>query len=302
MRTLNRVLLGIALPGCAFAHEVASSGESVARGEGLLLSLLFGVAVWYVLGAVRVFNSASGGREMLRRRFALFGAAWITLAASLLTPLHEAGERSFTAHMIEHELLMLVAAPLIAFSEPLAIFLWALPRSWRHACAQLGHDAKFSRVWQSMSGLLGASLIQLAMLWAWHVPALFNRALASEGWHIAQHLSFVLSAILFWWSIHRAARVHKHYGAAAAFLFFTSLHSSLLGVLMSFSGSPWYAQYVALGMSGTFGLSALEDQQLAGLIMWIPGGAVHAIAALVYLSRSLVPAANLGDREWRPAN
>jgi cytochrome c oxidase assembly factor CtaG len=290
------------LPACVAAHEVAS--DSVGSGsssETLLFSVLFGTAAWYAGGAARVFKSAGGSREMLRRRFALFIAAWATLAASLLTPLHEMGGRSFTAHMVEHELLMLVAAPLIAFSQPLAIFLWALPKSWRQACARLGHDAIFSRVWQSASGLLGASLIQAIMLWSWHVPGLFNRALRSEGWHIAQHLSFVLAAILFWWSVHRAARL-RHNGAAAAFLFLTSLHTSLLGVLMSFSGSPWYAQYAELGMSGTFGLTALEDQQLAGLIMWIPGGAVHAIAALIYFSRSLVPTANMRDREWHPAS
>jgi putative membrane protein len=301
MRKLKTLLIGLMLPIGAAAHEVVQGAERSQGSEALLLAILFAVGVWYAIGAVRVFAYSASGRKALLRRFALFGGAWLTLALSLLTPLHELGSRSFTAHMIEHELLMLLAAPLIAFSAPLAIFLWALPKSWRHASAKLGHDRLFSRGWQIFSGLLGASLIQAAMLWLWHVPALFDRALASEGWHIAQHLSFVLSAVLFWWSIHRAARVQKNSGAAAAFLFFTSLHSSLLGAFMSFAASPWYLQYVSMGLSGTAGLSPLEDQQLAGLIMWIPGGAVHAIAALVYFSRSLVLDSNVSEREWQSA-
>jgi putative membrane protein len=302
MRKLSTALMALLLPAAAFAHEIVAAGERSEGSETLLLSILFGVGAWYAIGALRVFKSATNGRSALLRRFGLFGGAWLTLALSLLTPLHELGSRSFTAHMIEHELLMLLAAPLIAFSEPLAIFLWALPRSWRHASGKLGHNESFSRAWHSLSGLLSASIIQAIMLWAWHVPALFDRALESERWHIVQHLSFVLSGILFWWSVHRAARVQKHTGAAAAFLFFTSLHSSLLGVLMSFAASPWYAQYIAMGLSGTAGLTPLEDQQLAGLIMWVPGGAVHAIAALVYFSRSLVSNAQVSDREWQSAN
>jgi len=302
MRTLRAVLLGLLLPSVGLAHEIVAAGTRTEGSEALLLSILFGVGIWYAFGASRVFKFSVVGRGALMRRFVLFAAAWATLALSLLTPLHELGSRSFTAHMIEHELLMLVAAPLIAFSEPLGIFLWALPKSWRQASGKVGHNATFSRAWQIVSGLLAASIIQAIMLWLWHVPALFDRALDSEGWHIAQHLSFVLSAILFWWSIHRAARVHKHAGAAAAFLFFTSLHTSLLGAFMSFAASPWYAEYVALGLSGTAGLSPLEDQQLAGLIMWIPGGAVHAIAALIYFSRSLVTSTQVSSRQWQSAS
>lgn len=107
----------------------------------------------------------------------------------------------------------------------------------------------------------------------------------SDAWHAAQHLSFVFAALRFWCSINQASALgHKH-GVAGFWLFFTSLHSALLGGLMALAQSPWYASYAALGLSGPTGLTPLEDQQIAGLIMWIPGGAVHAIAALVYVSR-----------------
>jgi putative membrane protein len=127
------------------------------------------------------------------------------------------------------------------------------------------------------------------MLWLWHAPAFFDRALGSEGWHATQHLSLLLSALLFWWAINGASSLQRRHGTAALCLFFTSLHSGLLGALMALSASPWYARYVAMGLSGTAGLTPLEDQQIAGLIMWVPGGAVHAIVALVYLSRWFQP-------------
>lgn len=95
--------------------------------------------------------------------------------------------------------------------------------------------------------------------------------------------------------------MYQRHGVAAFWLFFTSMHSGLLGALMALSASPWYARYVAMGMSGTGGLTPLEDQQIAGLIMWIPGGAIHAVVALVYLSRWFRPRA-VGNRNHAFAN
>ena len=105
--------------------------------------------------------------------------------------------------------------------------------------------------------------------------------LRDEGVHILQHLCFLGSALLFWW-----AMVHGRGGpgVAALCLFLTSMIGGALGALMTFAASPWYADYAAMGMT-PFGLTPTEDQQLAGLLMWIPGGAVHAGAALAVLAR-----------------
>jgi putative membrane protein len=281
MRALIALLL--LAPGAAWAHTVEPAGREA--GEWVLLSLLFIAGAWYVAGHFRVRRSSRTGRAALMRRGALFGAGWLVIAASLLSPLHQLGGRSFTAHMIEHELLMLSAAPLIAFARPIGIFIWALPRAARRALGALGHRSWFASSWRGVSSPLSASLIQAAMLWLWHAPAFFDAALRSEFWHAAQHLSLVGSALLFWWSINTASSLERQHGAAGFWLFFTSVHSALLGALMAFAESPWYGQYARMGMSGTAGLTPLEDQQIAGLIMWVPGGAVHAIAALIYLSR-----------------
>jgi putative membrane protein len=281
MRAL--IVLLLLAPCAAWAH----TGEALGReaGEWVLISLLFVAGAWYGAGHFRVWRSSRTGRAMLLRRGTLFATGWLVIAASLLSPLHQLGSRSFTAHMIEHELLMLVAAPLIAFARPIGIFIWALPRRSRYALGALGHRRWFASSWRGISSPLSASLFQAAMLWIWHAPAFFDAALRNEFWHAAQHLSLVGSALLFWWSINTASSVERKHGVAGFWLFFTSVHSALLGALMAFAESPWYAQYAHMGMSGTAGLSPLEDQQIAGLIMWVPGGAVHAIAALIYVSR-----------------
>jgi putative membrane protein len=292
MRALLILFVALAMSSSALGH--VADEPAGASGELLLMSLLGVAGAWYALGYLRVWRGSLLGRRRLALHGALFAGGWSTIALSLLTPLHELGGRSFTAHMLEHELLMLVAAPLIAFSKPVGVLLWALPKAVRRAASGLAHHSWYNAVWQSISTPLAATLLQAAMLWLWHAPAFFDRALASEGWHAAQHLSLLFSALLFWWAINGASSLQRRHGTAAFCLFFTSLHSGLLGALMALSASPWYARYIAMGMSGTAGLSPLEDQQIAGLIMWIPGGAVHAVVALVYLSRWF-----RSDRSWR---
>ena len=123
-------------------------------------------------------------------------------------------------------------------------------------------------------------------MWLWHVPVLFELALASDGWHIAQHLSFVVTALLFWTAMLDPRRLRAGTGVAIGCLFVTAIVGGTLGALMALSDSPWYASYIALGMT-PFGLSPQQDQQLAGLLMWIPGGLYHLAAALWFLTRGL---------------
>lgn len=205
-----------------------------------------------------------------------FLSGWTVLALSLTSPLHEAGERSFTMHMIEHELIMLLATLLLAASGAGAALAWGLPRPLRRV---LGGSWKspLQSLWRRLTEPVTATVVQGVAMWAWHAPILFDRALDNFGWHIAQHACFFASSVLFWWAmLHPRGR---NYGLSAACLFATSLIGGALGALMSLSSSPWYADYAAMGMTG-IGLDPVDDQRLAGLIMWIPGGAVHGIAAL----------------------
>ena len=178
---------------------------------------------------------------------------------------------------------MLVAAALLPLSRPLGLMLWAFPRRIRQGLA-------FPGLLRRLADPVLATTLQAAAMWAWHAPPLFNRALGHPGWHIAQHLSFLVTALLFWWSVTQT----PNRGLAALCLFVTSVVGGALGALMALSASPWYAGYAAMGMM-PFGLTPAEDQQLAGLIMWVPGGLVHAGAALVLLAQYLGNAPRLAE-------
>jgi cytochrome c oxidase assembly factor CtaG len=239
----------------------------------LVVPLLLALLV-YAAGWARLKKRASAPP-----RPALFLSGWTVLTLSLISPLHEAGERSFTMHMIEHELIMLVATLLLAASSAGGVLAWGLPRPLRLA---LGGSWKspLASLWKRLTEPVTATLVQAVVMWVWHAPALFDRALDSSGWHIFQHSCFFLSSLLFWWAMLHPRGRSGGYGVSAACLFVTSLIGGALGALMSFSSSPWYADYAAMGMTG-IGLDPVDDQRLAGLIMWIPGGLVHGVAALV---------------------
>jgi cytochrome c oxidase assembly factor CtaG len=186
--------------------------------------------------------------------------------------------------MLEHELLMLAAAPLLVLAEPLPVMLWAFPGAARRALGRWTEGFGLAAVARRLTEPVTATLVQAAALWLWHAPALFDRALASDGWHVAQHLSFLVSALAFWSAM--LTRRPRNPALATLCLFATSLVSGALGALMAFAQSPWYLPYMRLGLA-PMGLTPIEDQQLAGLLMWIPGGAVHAAAALFTLAAVL---------------
>jgi putative membrane protein len=204
------------------------------------------------------------GHGATRAQIASFWAGWISLALALVSPLHPVGEVLFSAHMAQHEVLMLVAAPLLVLSRPLVPMLWGLPLRWRRAVGPICR-------WRGLTPLSAWGVHAIA-LWAWHVPRLFQATLTSEWVHTAQHLSFFLSAVLFWWSLFHS-NGHFGYGTAVLYVFTTSVHTSILGALLTFAPSVWYPAYAAT--TAAWGLTPVQDQQIGGLIMWIPAGVVY---------------------------
>lgn len=270
-------------PGIAFAHGDEVHGATVPWTFDAWVTVpLVLSALWYAIGWWKVHQRATHATHRASATF--FATGWLVLAAALVTPLHAAGERSFAAHMFEHELLMLAAAPLLVLSRPLGVGLWAFPLSVRQSLAS-GCSAIFGAAWRVLTAPVVATLVQAAVLWLWHAPRLFDLALADDGWHVVQHLCFLISALLFWWAVLHGRGAHR-VGVAVGCLFFTATVSGALGALMAFSNSPWYAGYAASGLDA-FGLTPAEDQQLAGVLMWVPGGLVHAGAGLALLARRL---------------
>jgi putative membrane protein len=287
MRRLALALGAALIAAPALAHGVGPPHvEPTWSFEPWIVAPLALAAASYGVGFIRLRARSGQGRPERDRVAGLFALGWLFLAGAVVSPLHELGERSFTAHMVEHELLMLVAAPLLVLSRPLSTMIWALPAGGRKALGAAATSRGLQGLWRNLTTPWSATVLQAAALWLWHLPMLFDRALASDGWHIAQHLSFLVSALLFWTAMLPGQRRAPGLGGPVLCLFATSVVSGALGALMAFSASPWYARYAQMGMA-PFGLSAVEDQQLAGLLMWVPGGLVHVGAALALIARAL---------------
>lgn len=234
----------------------------------------------YAAGTARLWRRAGTGRGVSVPNALLFAAGWLAMAAALVSPLHDLSRRLFTAHMIEHETMMIVAAPFLVLSRPIGAMLWALPQGWRRALGSAAHRTWFTAFWSFITLPLTASVLHGATIWLWHAPRLFDAALEVEWVHWLQHLSFFGTALLFWWAL--ACPGRARHGGAVGHLFATALHTSFLGILLVFAPRLWYA---AMPAAASWGLTALEDQQLAGLIMWIPGGVIYAGAALAFAAR-----------------
>jgi putative membrane protein len=276
----------VAVP-TALAHGVDAGPTGTDGFDALVAALIASAGLAFALGA-RQLVLRGAWRAAGRRHAAWFGAGLVVVLVALLGPLDAWAPRSFTAHMIQHELLMLVAAPLLVLGRPLAHWAWGLREPLRHALRR-GPWPRSARVaWRLATGVIGACALHTAVLWAWHLPAWFRAAQDTPSLHALQHACFLAAALCLWWSVLRPGPARAAAAAGVASLFVTTLTTGALGALLTFAGAPWYA---GAGGAPPFGLSALEDQQLGGLIMWIPGGAVYLAVALLLCVRALQPAA-----------
>ena len=270
----------------AVAHPVdAAAAATPSIGwtfEPWVVACLVLTAVLYALGVARLWHRAGPGRGVHARRALAFCTGWLATAAALISPLDGLGTQLFSAHMLQHEVLMIVAAPLFVLGRPLAAFAWALPQAWRRVVGHFFHRPGWRVPWLLVTAPLAAWLVHALVLWLWHVPVAFEAALASDAVHALQHTSFLLAALLYWWSVigHERQR-----GAAMASLFTTMIHTGALGALLTLSPVPWYPTYAPRTLA--FGLDPLEDQQLGGLIMWIPAGAAYIACGLATAARWL---------------
>ena len=254
-------------------HPVSGWSFEPAVVVGLALT-----AWLYFGGLLRLWWSAGRGRGIHGWEAGAFGAGWIVLAVALISPLHHWGETLFSAHMVQHELLMAVAAPLLILGRPLVPIVWALPLRWRRSAGHWTAVAPVQSMWRVLSLPLTASALHAAAIWLWHAPPLFEATLHNDLIHVLQHLSFLGTGLLFWWALLREHRGRLGRPAAVLYLFTTSVHTTILGALLTFSSRVWYPIYGS-GLRA-WGLTPLEDQQLAGLIMWVPAGLIYLIAAL----------------------
>lgn len=221
----------------------------------------------YAVGLARLWRSDAGRRAVRPWQAASFAAGWLVLLLALASPLDVLSDILLSAHMTQHELLMVVAAPLMVLGRPLAVFLWALPAERRMPLAGWG-DRHLLHAWRWITGPLAVWLLHATALWVWHVRPLYEATLDHPGIHLLQHVSFFGTALLFWWALVQGWYGRLGYGLSVLYVFTTALHSGALGALLTFAPNVWYPIYAP--RTAAWGTSAIEDQQLAGLLMWIP--------------------------------
>ena len=203
---------------------------------------------------------------------------WLVLVAAFAPPLGTLADLLFAAHMGQHELLILVAPALLVVGRPLLVALWAFPRHLRLSIATVARRPTVAAAWRRSTAPVVVLLLHGIVLWVWHLPVAFEAALAHEALHAFQHLTFFATAALFWWALVHGRFGRLGYGAGVLFVFATAIHSGALGALLTMAPRPLYPTHAARAAAA--GSAPLQDQQLAGLLMWVPASVVLLLAAL----------------------
>jgi putative membrane protein len=252
---------------------------------GVLLTL-GAIAVWYGLGW-RHWVRRSRARPA-RWRAAAFYSGVVLIVLALLSPIGTYDVQSFALHMLQHMLLVVGAAPLLLLGAPLLALLWGLPEQERRGLGRLlRRETPLHGLGTTLTHPLVSGTLFLTVFGVWHIPALYDAAQGRTLIHDLEHALFLATAILFWWPV-----IHPGGGArrlsslgAMAYLVPPMLEGTVVGALLTFAPQPLYTTYRA--SSGFAGLSTIEDQQLAGLIMWLPSGLIYLGAILTLLGLAL---------------
>lgn len=235
--------------------------------DPLAIGTCLSTSALYAFGVTRLWKSGGVGHGVRRWEVLAFALGELTLLLALVSPIDRLSDLLFSAHMTQHEIIMVVAPPLFVLGRPGVAFAWA------HA----GLGRVSSRIVTRTSPVL-ALVLHAVVVWLWHVPSLFEAALRDEAVHAVQHFTFFATAMLFWWAVVRGRYGRLGYGLAAGFVFATAMHTSVLGALLAVAERVWYPLNAVRAASA--GIDPVEDQQLAGLVMWVPSGVVLGLIAL----------------------
>ncbi len=257
------------------------------------LVLTIDLAILYWIGARRTITPTRK-RVAQRWRSGCFYAGLAVLAIALASPIEPLSGQLFWVHMIQHVLLLVLAAPLIVLARPW-IRLWrCLPLDARRRLARdLSHGrrtAPLRAVCRTLGRPVPSFVAFSVVLLAWHVPALFDATLRSGALHALEHSLFFATAIMFWKQVIPSPPLHTSLLAAqrAVYAIGGMIVSWVLAVVLAFAPDPLYGSYAHLP-SRPGGISALADQQLAAGVMWVPGSVTFLIVVFVYVHRWLAP-------------
>jgi putative membrane protein len=245
-------------------------------------------AIVYLRGWLSLRNSSRGLIATWRMEMFLLGM--LSLWVAIGSPLAAFDETSLSVHMVQHILLMLVVPPLILLGAPSLPLLHGLPQ-W-FVRSTLGPFLRWPPV-----QALGKFLTHPAVCWllaaialiGWHVPSAFELALRSDSWHDVEHACFLLTSILFWWPVVQPFPSEPRWPrwSIPIYLFFGMLPGSALGAFLTFCDRVLYPSYGEA--TAAFGIAPLQDQVLAGALMWVVGFLVCVIPAVFITVKLLSP-------------
>ncbi|MCU1458482.1 MAG: cytochrome oxidase assembly protein [Actinomycetia bacterium] len=263
------------------------------------LAVIAALVAAYVAGVTRMRDHTPGTASPSPVHIGAFAAGGITLIVALASPLDARADTSLTAHMVQHMLLLGVAAPLLVVGDVLGVLPWVLPddrrRRWQRPLRRMSRSRHGRVAFWAAVGLVA----QTAVVVAWHIPKPYDAAAANPALHAVEHASFIGVSMFFWWILLGAGRGDR-FAAGVLALFVGTLPLSALGVFMTLARTPWYPRYI-----GSSTASALRDQQVAGVIMWGFGGMAAAVGAAAFFASWLQslerrdPARGPGVREPR---
>ncbi|WP_101927570.1 MULTISPECIES: cytochrome c oxidase assembly protein [Luteimonas] len=265
------LLAGLAACLAPAAHAVLPEGDpptlatSWTFSPWLLVPLLLGTSL-YALGVARLWARAGRGRGVSRLEVAAFAAGIAAISMAMVWPLDAFGEYALSAHMGQHMTLLALAPPLLLAARPFAVASVALPRRAAHAL----HRGLHRPMTALARALTPATIVHVAVMWGWHLPGATTAALGSEPLHWAMHASFLLAGLWFWAAVWRRLRAPDA-GATSGLVALVAVMMPMgfLGALLTFAPRLLYPVYTDRAM--LVGLDPLVDQQLAGLVMWVPG-------------------------------
>ena len=216
-------------------------------------------------------------------------AGLLVIGLALLSPFDVLVQQLFFMHMIQHLLLIMLAPPLLLLPNPMPFLLWGLPASLRIGVggmlnSVLNKESAIGRVLRPITSPFVVWFLFIGTIIGWHDPEMYNAALTSELVHDLEHLTMFAVGMLYWWTVTGAGpRLHKNLGRIGkiAFIIAAIPPNAILGAVLAFSQQPIYSFYN--DMPRLWGISALDDQRISGIIMWIPGSMMQFMAALAII-------------------
>ena len=260
-----------------------------------IIVILAAAGIIFSVGWLRLRNRTRGSNAGNRWRA---GATWrpfvyvlglLILALALMSPIDVLGTQLFTIHMVQHVLLVMIIPPLLLLANPIVFILWGLPTSSRKAVGGwLGPNARPRKIIKAITGVGIVWLAYVIVIWGWHDPLAYSLALRSNIAHDLEHISFFVVAMIFWWHIIGAGpKIHSSlsYGGRFAYAISAIPPIMIAGIVIAFAKEPIYSHYELVPR--LWNISVMEDQRIAGVIMWVPGSMMYIVAALIVVGRWL---------------